>query len=264
MKKSLKLALVATLLSGGISYVNAAAPQTLAEARDRMIAAKATFKDQGVMAADQENGPGRSVGRSKHRDVQWAVKDSMGDTDDREGEMICVQVRDGRSTYIVNQIDPKKVGHDAKAGAHIWYDGIGKNMAEAIEVRLMEEERSGNKDGLIEVAGVDITPGVMDRRERVASEEDVLWVVGRVEWPGVDGWAYCATKVREFAGDDNSDVERNTPPDRPNGVVVGHHRHGHKHHHAHHHHKKHHVAPKPTIVEDKEPAVEKAEAAAAA
>ncbi|AIK97176.1 hypothetical protein [Candidatus Odyssella acanthamoebae] len=222
MKKSMKLALAATVLISGISTALAGNQQTADEARDRMEMLTKLFQAKGLNSfsfLNGHDGAGEGKNRENQAGLQWA---ELTKSDDRKGHIICVE----NGNYAVNQLQPTKVGSDTMSGANTWRDGQGMPLTQKIIDALRN-----SSNGKAVVNYVETTSGVDNERQGKASEEKFellayssAAILGKKNDSGSK--FFCAVRYQQFEPTDESDSDRTSKPDHMEAKG----KHAHKHH----------------------------------
>jgi len=222
MKKSIKLALAATVLISGIGATLAGNQQTADEARDRMEMLTKLFQDKGLASfsfLNGHDGAGEGKNRENQAGLQWA---ELTKSDDRKGHIICIE----NGKYAVNQLEPMKVDSDSMSGANTWRDGQSMPMTQKVVDALRN-----SSNGKAVVNYVETTAGIDNERQGRASEEKFKLlaysssaILGKKNDTGSK--FFCAVRYQQFEPTDESDRDRASKPDHM--AVQG--KHAHKHH----------------------------------
>lgn len=244
MKNSLKIAVALTALVGSLGVINAetGGNQSAQEALERLM---------GIAKAMREHGPTWTAGIINGHQAGGTSSSRQGDTsesvenqqammpEDSESGIICVTNADGGEwKYSVHQLKPMLVGKSAVSGEHIWRDGVGIAMVEAI----LKEMRAQNTHK-VSLRYSDKTPGVNEGREGQAELINKKLLAVNKSWllndnnptgahgPSVPGDVICATVYFQTGATDEGDFNRLTAPDMPDRHAAGAtHPTGHKHH----------------------------------
>lgn len=237
MKKLLKLALMAGLLSGAACAEN---QETPSGAVSRFEGVQKVFEARGVDAIAFLNGVGTlASGTGKGRENEnLGLESGIDNVNDPESPLICIGADD---TYIVNSEQTSLVGKSAVSGENIWRDGTGNLLVKGAREALSR----GTPSGLTSIKYVQNTTMVNPREGQVLAENFDLAIADGRHIKGLPEGSFCAIRFESQRDRDTSDLNRKENPDGGayprektgvDGADVPHHKH-HKHHK---HHGKHH------------------------
>lgn len=199
MKKMLKLALMAGLLTTGVTAVHADGKQDGSEAVARLEGVKKVFATKGLSAIPFLNGLGGAG--EKGRDVSDSLESSVDNFNDPDAPLVCID-KDGN--YLVHTGQPTLVGKSAVSGEYIWRDGVGIALVEKARAALSR----GAADGKTTIDFVNNSRLKNPRQGGAAADNDWLAIADSRYITGLQEGAFCATNAELFTVRDNSDADR--------------------------------------------------------